>query len=76
MQVKDLLDLVDLTFTVSYNDLGTMVITKGNLFNTRGWMLIDSAVKKKRYCYRIVDAKAFNAYLNLIPPLLPDKLKS
>jgi len=75
MQVKDILEVDKLNFSIPYIDLETIEVKKGSILSPRGRMLIDIATKNKTYWFRIVETSAFNEYVKLVQTILPDKTR-
>ena len=73
MQVQDILDLDKLNFSIPYGHIEKIEIKKKSMLSPKGRRVIDIKTKSKKYWFRIVEAKAFNDYVNLVKRILPNK---
>ena len=73
-QIKDILELNGLNFSIPYSDIEKIEPKKGGILSPLGRMRITIYTKKKKYWFRIVEEKAFDDYVNLIREILPEKV--
>ncbi len=73
-QIKDILELDGLNFSIPYSDIEKIEPKKGGILSPLGRMRITIYTKKKKYWFRVVEEKAFDDYVNLVREILPEKV--
>jgi hypothetical protein len=66
MQVQDLLDLDELNFSIPYDDIERIEVSKKSVLSPKGRRIIDIATRNKKYWFRIVDVKAYDYCADLL----------